>query len=68
MFSQKDVLMEVNLTDREEEAVKALAARQGLSQEAVMRQALRMYQLVVEGAAELLMPAPNKTPPWYEHG
>ena len=36
----------INLTQRESEVVEELAAETGLSEEQVMRQALRTYQLV----------------------
>jgi predicted transcriptional regulator len=50
--------MTLNLTDREMEALEALAAKKDLSKTAIIRQALRLYQLVadrVEAGAKLLL-------------
>jgi hypothetical protein len=38
--------MTLNLTDSEMQALEALAARKDLSKTAVIRQALRLYQLI----------------------
>lgn len=40
--------MNLELSDKESAALRALAAEQGMSETAVMRQALRHYQLVHE--------------------
>jgi hypothetical protein len=44
--------MTLNLTDREMALLESLAAKKDLSKTAVLRQALRLYQLVDERIAE----------------
>jgi hypothetical protein len=44
--------MTLNLTDREMALLEALAAKKDLSKTAILRQALRLYQLVDERVAK----------------
>jgi hypothetical protein len=50
-------------TEREEQAIRELGDKQGLSREAVLRQGLRMYQLVVAGTHKLVELNPQPLAP-----
>ncbi len=44
--------MTLNLTDREMDALETLAAKKGITKTAIIRQALRLFQLIDERAGE----------------
>jgi hypothetical protein len=54
--------MDIQFTSREEEVIDGLAEKLNLSRVAVIRRALRVYQLVAENEEVLRSLVPNDSP------